>query len=76
MSRSKLLAHRWKRSFQLGAFSGDANANSLPTGKQMPICQYLFSIRREGDEVTSPSFAVENAGIDAFCVLLEPLIAT
>ena len=42
-SRSKLPVHRWKRSFQLGAFSGDANANSYPrqTNTYLPIFYFL-----------------------------------
>ena len=68
--------HRWKRSFQLGEFSGDANANSLPTANKYLFADLLLSVSGEGDEATSFSFVVENAGIDASCALLEALIAT
>ena len=74
-SRSKLPAHRWKWSFQLGAFSGDANANSSPMAKKYLFANPLLFVSGEGDEATSSSFAVENAGIDASCALVEALIA-
>ena len=76
MRRSKLPAHRWKRSFQLGAFGADANANSLPTANKYLFADLLLFASRGGDEATSPSFAVENSGIDASCALLEALIVT
>ena len=36
----------------------------------------LFFTAREGDEATSPSFAAENAAIEASSALLEALIAS
>ena len=75
-SRFKLPTHRWKRSFQLGAFSGDANANSFPTANKYLFADLLLFMSGEGDEATSPSFATENSWIDASSALLEALIAT
>ena len=46
--RSKLLAHRWKRSFQLGTFSGDEKASTLPNDKQMLVCQSFTFCERRG----------------------------
>ena len=76
MRRFKLLAHRWKRPFQLGAFSGNANSNSLPTANKYLFADIFLFKSGEGDEATSPSCVVENAGIDASSALLEVLIAT
>ena len=58
-SRFKLPAHHWKRSFQLGAFSGDANANILPLANKYLFADLFLFKSKEGDEATSPSFAVE-----------------
>ena len=55
---------------------GVANANSLPTASKYLFADLLLFASKEGDEAMSPSFAVENAGIDASCTLLEALIAT
>ena len=54
---------------------GDANGNNLPTANKCLFADLLFFTAREGDEATSPSFAAENAGIDASNALLEALIA-
>ena len=62
-SRFKLPTHRWKRSFQLGAFSGDANGNSLPTANKYLFADLFLFKSGEGDEATSPSFAVEMRGL-------------
>ena len=75
-NRLKLPTHHWKRSFQLGAFNGDANVSTLPTANKCLFANLLLFVSREGDEATSPSFAVENARIDASCALLEALIST
>ena len=58
-SRFKLPNHRWKRSFQVGAFSGDANANSSPTANKYLFADLFLFKSGEGDEATSPSFAAE-----------------
>ena len=73
--RSKLPAHRWKRSFQLGAFSGDANENSLPTANKCLFANLLVSASREGDEATSPSFETSYALIQASSASMETLIS-
>ena len=62
-SRLKLPTHRWKRSFELGAFSGDANANSLPPAKKYLFANVFHFKSEEGDEATSPSFENEMRGL-------------
>ena len=74
-SRSKLPAHRWKRSFQLGAFSGDATASTLPTANKCLFANLLVSASGEGDEATSPSFTTSYASIQASSPSLETLIS-
>ena len=76
MRRSKLPAHRWKRSFQLGAFSGDANANSFPTANKYLFADLFLLKSGEGDEATSPSFTIRYAAIEASSASLEALIAS
>ena len=71
-----LPASCWKRSFQHGTCSGDANRSGLPTANKYLFANLLLFTNGEGDEATSPSFASANAGIDAFSELLEALIAT
>ena len=50
--------------------------STLPTANKCLLANLLLFASGEGDEATSPSFAVENSGIDASCALLEALIAT
>ena len=69
-------AHCWKRSLQHSKCTGDANKSGLPTANKCLFADFLLFESREGDERTSPSFPATNAGIDAFSVLLEALIAT
>ena len=74
--RFKLPVHCWKRSFQLGAFSGDANANSLPTVNNYLFADLFLFTSREGDETISSSFTIRYAAIEASSALLEALIAS
>ena len=73
--RSKLPAHRWKCSFQLGAFSGDANASTLPTANKCLFANILVSASGEGDEATSPSFTTSYASTQASSPSLETVIS-
>ena len=74
MSRSKLPDHRWKRSFQLGAFSGDGKASTLPTANKCLFADLLLFASGEGDEATSPSFTTSYALIQVSSPSLETLI--
>ena len=74
-SRSKLPDHRWKRSFQLGTFSGDGKASSFPTANKCLFANLLFFASGEGDEATSPSFTTSYASIQASSPSLEMLIS-
>ena len=73
--RSKLPAHRWKRSFQLGAFSGDGEASTLPTANKCLFANLLLFAGEEGDEATSPSFTTSYEPIQASSPTLEMLIS-
>ena len=73
--RSKLPAHRWKRSFQLGAFSGDATASTLPTANKCLFANLLVSASGKGDEATSPYFTTSYEPIQASSASMETLIS-
>ena len=75
MCRSKLPAHRWKRSFQLGTFSGDGKASTLPTANKCLFANLLLFASGEGDEATSPSFTTSYASIQASSPSLKMLIS-
>ena len=75
MRRLKLPAHRWKRSFQLGAFSEDGKASTLPTAHKCLFANFLLFLSKEGDEATSPSFTTSYASIQAPSPSLETLIS-
>ena len=53
----------WKCSFQVGAFSEDANANISPTANKYLFADLFLFKSGEGDEATSPSFAAEMQGL-------------
>ena len=72
--RSKLPAHRWKRSFELSTFSGDEKASILPMADKCLFANLLLFASREGDEATSPSFTTSYASIQASSPSLEMLI--
>ena len=71
MCRSKLPAHRWKRSLQLGAFIGDEKESTLPTANKCLFANLLLFASGEGDEATSPSFTTSYASIQASSASLE-----
>ena len=71
----RLPAHCWKRSLQLGICWVDENGGTLPTANKYLFANLLFFISGEGDEATSPSFAIHCALIEASCASLEALIA-
>ena len=73
--RSKLPAHRWKRSFQLGTFSGDGKASTLPTPNKYIFANLLLFATGEGDEATSPSFTISSVSIQVSSPSLETLIS-
>ena len=73
--RSKLPAHRWKRSFQLSKFSGDGKASTLPTANKCLFANLLLFASGEGDEATSPSFTTSYGSIQASSPSLETLIS-
>ena len=75
-SRLMLPALGWKRPLQLITCKGDANGSSFIAANKYLFDNILFPTIGEGDKATSPSFATENAGIDASSMLLEALIAT
>ena len=75
MRRSKLPAHCWKRSFQLGAFNEDGKASTLPTANKCLFANLLLFASGEGDEATSPSFTTSYEPIQASSPSLETLIS-
>ena len=54
----------------------DMNGGIFTTGNKYLSTDLLFFTAGEGDEPTSPSFAAENAAIEASSASLEMLIAT
>ena len=74
--RFKLPAHHWKRSLQLGTYSGNANGSTLSTANKCPFANLLLFASGEGHEVVSPSFATSYATIEASSPSLETLIAS
>ena len=71
-----LPARRWKRSLQLGICKWDAiEALYRRQTKYLFADLWLFT-SVEGDEATSPSFAIRYAAIDASSTSLEAIIAT
>ena len=71
-----LPARCWKRSLQHNTCSGDANRSGLPPANKYLFADLLLFTSGEGDEATSPSFAAENAAIQASSSSLEAFIAT
>ena len=71
-----LPARRWKRPLQIITCGADANGGFFTTANEYLSADLLFFTAPKGNEATSPSFIVENAGIEASSTLLEALIAT
>ena len=65
----------WKRPLQLITCGVDANGGVFTMANKCLFADLLFFIAREGDEATSPSFAAENAAIEASSASLEAFIA-
>ena len=60
-----LPARHWKRLLQLGIWRGDEMGAVYPWQTKRLFADLLLFTSGEGDEATSPSFAAENATIDA-----------
>ena len=75
-SRLMLPARRWKPPLQLLTCGVDANGGIFTIANKYLSADLLFFTPGEGDEATSPSFAAENAAIEASSASLEVLITS
>ena len=66
----------WKSKWNVTSCSWKAKFGILHTNKNDLLALFTFVRGVEDDEATSPSFAAENAGIDASSSSLEAVIAT
>ena len=71
----RLPARPWKRPLQLITSEVDANGGVFTMANKYLSADLLFFTARKGDKATSPSFAAENAAIEASSASLEALIA-
>ena len=66
----------WKRKWNMTSCSWKSKLGTFHTKKNYLLALFIFVHGVEDDEATSPSFAAENAAIEASSSSLEALIAT